>query len=89
LGPVSRPRVTPGLQTRCVNSVPSERLLSVREVAARLGVSTSTIYALCQKGRLPHVRVSNAIRVAPKALEDLMPGGAHSGVAYSAGPRPR
>ena len=72
-----------------MKSTPSERLLSVRQVAARFGVSTSTIYALCQKGRLPHVRVSNAIRVAPEALEDLMGGGARSGVTYSAGPRPR
>jgi excisionase family DNA binding protein len=55
-----------------VKSVASERLLSVRQVAERLGVSTSTIYDLCRKGRLPHVRVSNAIRVAPAALEDLV-----------------
>jgi excisionase family DNA binding protein len=72
-----------------VKSVPAERLLSVREVAARLGVCTSTIYNLCREGKLLHVRVSNAIRVATKALEDLMPGGARSGVAYSAGLRPR
>ena len=65
LGPFSSPRVTPGLQTRCVNPVPSEGLLTVRQVAARLGVSTSTVYKLCREGRLPHVRVSNAIRVEP------------------------
>ena len=76
LGAFSRPRVTPGLQSPSVKSVPSERLLSVRQVAGRLGVSTSTIYALCQKGGLPHVRVSNAIRVAPGALEELVGGGA-------------
>jgi excisionase family DNA binding protein len=89
LGTFSRPRVTPGLQSQIVKSVPAERLLSVREVAARLGVCTSTIYNLCREGRLRHVRVSNAIRVAPRALEDLMPGGASSGVGYSAAPRPR
>ena len=88
-GAFSRPRVTPGLQSQIVKSIPSERLLSVRQVAARLGVSTSTIYNLCREGRLAHVRVSNAIRFAPEALEDLVGGGARTGVAYSAGPRPR
>jgi excisionase family DNA binding protein len=53
-----------------VKSVASERLLSVRQVAARFGVSTSTVYNLCREGKLVHVRVSNTIRVAPEALED-------------------
>ena len=44
------------------------RLLSVREVAAQLGVSTATVYALVQRGELAHVRVSNAIRITPAAL---------------------
>jgi excisionase family DNA binding protein len=43
-------------------------MLSVREVAARLGVCTSTVYKLCNEGKLAHVRVSNAIRVEPRAL---------------------
>jgi excisionase family DNA binding protein len=42
--------------------------LSVRAVADRLGVSTATIYKLLAQGNLPHIRVSNAIRVA---LDDL------------------
>jgi excisionase family DNA binding protein len=37
----------------------------VREAAALLGVSTSTVYKLCAQGKLAHVRVSNAIRIAP------------------------
>ena len=40
-------------------------LLSVRAVAARLGVSTATVYKLVGQGDLPHARVSNAIRIAP------------------------
>ena len=43
-------------------------MLSVREIAARLGVSTATVYSLCERGELPHVRVSNAIRIAPTDL---------------------
>jgi excisionase family DNA binding protein len=69
-GAFSRPRVTPGLQSQIVKSIPSERLLSVRQVAARLGVSTSTIYKLCSEGRLAHVRVANAIRLLPGGLPE-------------------
>ena len=72
-----------------MKSIPSERLLSVRQVAAWLGVSTSTVYKLCAEGRLAHVRVANAIRFAPEALEELVGGGVRTGVAYGAGPRPR
>ncbi|MHB8419120.1 MAG: helix-turn-helix domain-containing protein [Myxococcales bacterium] len=43
-------------------------LLTVREVAARLHVSTATVYALADRGELAHVRVSNAIRVDPVDL---------------------
>ena len=46
-----------------------ERLLSVGEVAGKLGVSAATVYALVERGELAHVRVSNAIRVAPADLE--------------------
>jgi hypothetical protein len=43
----------------------ADNLLPVRQVAARLGVSTATVYALCERGALPHLRVSYAIRVSP------------------------
>jgi excisionase family DNA binding protein len=42
-----------------------DRLLTVRQVAERLGVSTATVYALVARGELVHVRVSNSIRVGP------------------------
>jgi len=51
-----------------------ERLVTVREAAARLGVCTSTVYRLCAQGKLAHVRVSNAIRVPPIAVERLWHG---------------
>jgi excisionase family DNA binding protein len=47
-------------------------LLTVREVAARLSVSTATIYALCDRGELPHIRISNAIRISPADLETFL-----------------
>ncbi|TMA09783.1 MAG: helix-turn-helix domain-containing protein [Deltaproteobacteria bacterium] len=40
-------------------------LLTVREVAAYLRVSTKTVYGLCARGELRHIRVLNAIRIAP------------------------
>jgi excisionase family DNA binding protein len=44
------------------------RLLTVKEVAERLRVSTATVYGLCADGRLPHARILNVIRVAPADL---------------------
>jgi excisionase family DNA binding protein len=41
--------------------------MTVPEVAKHLGVSRSTVYQLCGRGELEHVRVSNAIRV-PKMI---------------------
>jgi excisionase family DNA binding protein len=46
-------------------------LLTVCEVAALLRVSPRTVYAMCAEGRLAHVRVMNAIRIAPAALVAL------------------
>jgi excisionase family DNA binding protein len=46
----------------------SESLMTVREVATRLLVSTATVYALCDRGDLPHLRVSNAIRIVASDL---------------------
>jgi len=46
-----------------------DRLLSVREVAERLGVHPSTIYGLSECGELHHAWVSNAIRIALADLE--------------------
>ena len=42
--------------------------LTVREVAARLKVSTAAVYKLCTARQLPYVRVLGAIRIAPEAL---------------------
>ncbi len=48
------------------------RLLTVREVANLLAVSTPIVYRLCELGQLVHVRVSNAIRIAPGDLADFI-----------------
>ena len=46
----------------------ADNLLSVREVAARLSVTTATVYKLARLGELPHVRVLNALRFEPADL---------------------
>ena len=43
-------------------------LITVREAASRLSVSTAMVYKLCDRGELPHIRISNAIRIAPADL---------------------
>jgi len=50
----------------------ADSLLTVREVAAHLRVSTRTVYTLCEEGKLAHLRVANAIRVEPAALVALV-----------------
>ncbi len=42
--------------------------MSVAEVAKQLGVCRATVYKLCERGHLPHARVSNAIRIEPADL---------------------
>ena len=44
------------------------RLLSVKQTAERLAVTTATVYGLCASGRLAHIRILNVIRIA---LADL------------------
>lgn len=44
-------------------------LLSVREAAGQLGLCTATVYGLCADGAVPHIRILNAIRIAPADLE--------------------
>ncbi|HXX29297.1 MAG TPA: helix-turn-helix domain-containing protein, partial [Myxococcaceae bacterium] len=49
-----------------------EAFLTIRQVAARLGVHPSTVYGLCERGELRHLRVSNAIRVDPSDLSAFL-----------------
>ena len=46
-----------------------EALLTVRDVAATLGVCAATVDRLGAEGQLAHVRGLNALRVAPRDLE--------------------
>lgn len=52
-----------------------QQLLTVREVAARLGVNAETVRRHIWKGRLPSIRIGNLVRVAPSDLEAFLAGG--------------
>ena len=45
-----------------------EKLLTVREVAERLRVCRATVYAMVERGELPHIRVGVTVRVSPTDL---------------------
>jgi excisionase family DNA binding protein len=46
-------------------------MLTVREAARVLRVSTATVYKLCARGELGHIRVLNNIRIPLEALGRL------------------
>ena len=54
--------------TRLLPNSGLERLLTVREVAERLRVSTAIVYKICASGELPHSRIIDSIRVRPGDL---------------------
>lgn len=48
---------------------PKSSLLTVKEAAARLRMSAASVYALCERGALPHVRLStHSIRILEQDL---------------------
>jgi excisionase family DNA binding protein len=54
-------------------TVGAEWLLTLKEAAARLKVSTATVYALCASGRLAYLRIStHALRIAGGDLRSFV-----------------
>ena len=72
-GTVTTPHGAPVVR-KSEGVVDAVRLLTVREVAERLAVCTAMVYALCERGELRHLRISNAIRVHPDDLEAFIVG---------------
>ena len=56
-----------------------EQLLTVRQAAERLNISTASLYKLCAKNQVAHVRIGNSIRFA---LTDLITFPRHSSKSY-------
>ena len=75
IGPVSPPSAGKSLASGAVRAVVGgTSLLTVREVAERLGVCTASVYRLCARGELAHSRIGSAIRVAPADLAAFLRG---------------
>jgi excisionase family DNA binding protein len=51
------------------------RLLTVRQVAARLVVAPSTVHGLCARGLLRFVRIGASVRIDPDSLEAFLAAG--------------
>ncbi len=65
---------TPVLHTDGTGARPppqAEELLSIADVADRLGVCRATVYRMVWRGELPHVRIGSAIRIRPSDLQVL------------------
>jgi excisionase family DNA binding protein len=48
------------------------RLLRVKEAAEQLAVPAWRVYQLCEDGELPHVRITNSIRIRPDDLQEFI-----------------
>ncbi len=51
---------------------PHERLITVRVVAARLGLSSASVYKLFQRGELRGMRIAGAIRFSPQVIDEYV-----------------
>lgn len=58
-----------------VHTQPQPPLLTVTSAAELLNISTRTLYALVERGEVPHARVGGQIRFVPSALEQWLRDG--------------
>ncbi len=81
--PIRSPFVTSLLQAPAAPDArkrpAGQRLLSVAQVAALLGLSRATVYSLIATGALSHLRISNAIRVEAAVLDAFIAAGRRAG----------
>jgi excisionase family DNA binding protein len=52
--------------------LPQGRLLNMKQVAKTLGVCRATAYRMIEEKILPHLRVSNSIRVSEEVLKEFI-----------------
>lgn len=53
----------------------SEKLLTVKQVAERLGIKTGTVYNLVSRKQMPAIKVFGALRFDPEDIERLIERG--------------
>jgi excisionase family DNA binding protein len=57
------------MQATTVLIVEVRFMLTAREVAKMFGVHPATIYKLAERGEIEHVRIGDAVRFPPEAVE--------------------
>lgn len=70
---ITTPIECAAILTDCLALLPSDieastDALSVPDVAARLGVSKETVYAMCTDGRMPCTRIGRRVIITPEHL---------------------
>ena len=60
-----------------------ERLLKASEVARILNISRSLVYSLIQTGKIPHIRINQAVRVHQGDLNKFIEGNRTDANIYS------
>ncbi len=71
-GYVETPFGAPVVRELPADPGPHERLMTVREVASRLGVCTALVYKLCQRNELRPLRIGGALRFHRDAVESFL-----------------
>ena len=61
----------------------NERLLKASEVARILNISRSLVYNLIQTGKIPHIRINQAVRVHMDDLNKFIEGNRTDENTYS------
>jgi excisionase family DNA binding protein len=71
-GSVETPFGAPVVRELPPDPGPHECLITVRAVAARLGVSSASVYKLCQRGELRGLRIGGALRFSPQVIDEYV-----------------
>lgn len=60
-----------------------QRLLKATEVARILNISRSLVYRLIHTGKIPHIRISQAVRIHQNDLDKFVEGNRTNAKPYS------
>jgi excisionase family DNA binding protein len=71
-GSVETPFGAPVVRELPPDPGPHERLITVRAVSARLGVSSASVYKLCQRGELCGLRIGGALRFSLQMINEYI-----------------